>query len=131
MQVAPKLSAGMTSMQHLRTSTTVPAHGGAERNQPWGGAAAPRPQGLRGLGGELRVLPLRRERSRGLRHRHVASLSRARSSSAWSRAVAASACASASACLRAATSFAALASSRSRIALSLASTSRCCGGGGR
>ena len=69
MQVAPKLSAGMTSMQHLRTSTTVPAHGGAERIQPWGGAAAPRPQGLRGLGGELRVLPLRRERSRGLRHR--------------------------------------------------------------
>ena len=69
MQVAPKLSAGMTSMQHLRTSTTVPAHGGAERIQPWGGAATPRPQGLRGLGGELRVLPLRRERSRGLRHR--------------------------------------------------------------
>jgi hypothetical protein len=40
------------------------------------------------------------------------------------RAMTASACASASACLRAATSFAALASSRSRIAFSLASTSR-------
>ena len=41
MQVAPKLSAGMTSMQHLRTSTTVPAHGGAERIQP--GVGPPRP----------------------------------------------------------------------------------------
>ena len=113
MQVAPKLSAGMTSMQHLRTSTTVPAHGGAERIQPWGGAAAPRPQGLHGLGGELRVLPLRRERSRGLRRRRGLAL------------------AGALELVRAATSFAALASSRSRIALSLASTSRCCGGGGR